>query len=76
MIVRVIGPAINHEATIMPCWQIKPVKRRKLWLVDGGFLSHEFLSKYNPAYHPDPWLQPINGESKPTESRNRELATN
>lgn len=76
VIVKVIGPAIKHEATTMPCWQIKPVKRRKLWLVDGGFASHEFLSKDNPAYHPDPWLLPIKGESKPSGSKKIELATN
>jgi hypothetical protein len=30
VIVKVIGPVIRHSATSMPCWQIKPVSRRKL----------------------------------------------
>ena len=62
VIVRVIGPSIKHEATTMPCWQIKPVKRRKLWFIEGGFVAQEFISKGNPAYHPDPWLLPIKGD--------------
>jgi hypothetical protein len=62
VIVRVIGPAIKHPATSMPCWEIKPVKRRKLWLAGDGPVTSEFISKDNPAYHPDPWMLPIKGE--------------
>jgi hypothetical protein len=62
VIVRVIGPAINHPETPMPCWQIKPVNRRKLWLTGCGGTKSEFVSRNNPAYHPDPWLLPIKGD--------------
>jgi hypothetical protein len=64
VIVKVIGPVIRHSATSMPCWQIKPVSRRKLWLASYGPIANEFISKMNPAFHPDPWLLPINGEHK------------
>jgi hypothetical protein len=74
VIVRVIGPATSHPATTMVCWQIKPIKRRKLWLA-GEPNRSEFISKMNPAFHPDPWLLPIKGEPKPNESRKKELVT-
>jgi hypothetical protein len=74
VIVRVIGPATTHPATTMVCWQINPIKRRKLWLA-GEPNRSEFISKMNPAFHPDPWLLPIKGEPKANESRKKELVT-
>ncbi len=63
VIVTVIGPAINHPATTMTCWQIRPVNRRKLWLIEDGHAKSEFISKSIEALHPDPWLLPIKGDN-------------
>ena len=75
VIVRVIGPAINHPATTMACWQIKPIKRRKLWLTGDERSESEFISKDNPAYHPDPWLLPIKGDQNTKKAKRRRLLT-
>jgi len=60
VIVEVIGPPENHPETPLICWQVVPVRRRKLWLVDV-VPTKEFVSKRNPALHPDAWLLPIAG---------------
>ena len=69
ILVEVIGPPTSHPDTELICWIIKPVKRRKLWLLDEGVPKHEYISKRNEAMHPDPWLLPIRGDtSHPSET--------
>jgi hypothetical protein len=58
----VIGPPINHSLTPMTCWQIKPIKKRKLLISHYGWPRSEFISERNPAFHPDPWLLPIRSD--------------
>jgi hypothetical protein len=64
VIVEVIGPPEHHPNTPLICWQVVPVRRRKLWLADDEPIK-EFVSKLNPAMHPDAWLLPINGRTLP-----------
>ena len=63
VIVEVIGPPESHPDCELLCWLIRPVKRRKLWLVseDGPLL--EFISRKNQAMHPDAWLMPVGGDA-------------
>lgn len=61
VIVKVVGPPELHKGTQMICWDIYPVKRRKLWLLDGTTLFKTAISKNNRAFHPDCWLLPIKG---------------
>lgn len=63
ILVEVIGPPTSHPDTEHTVWLIKPLKRRKLWLLDEDGPVHEFISKKNEAMHPDPWLLPIRGDS-------------
>jgi len=61
VIVQVVGPARYPRGTTLICWQIKPVKRRKLWLTGSGPTAKEYITKKNTALHPDAWLMPIKG---------------
>lgn len=64
VIVKLVGPAEKHSQVSMICWPIHPVKKRKLWLINENRpASYDFVSKDNPAFHPDAWLIPISGYS-------------
>ena len=62
VLVEVVGPPTSHPDTEHTVWLIKPLKRRKLWLLDEDGPVHAFISKKNEAVHPDPWLLPIRGD--------------
>lgn len=71
VIVKVVGPPESHPATEHICWVIKPVKKRKLWVIDKHGCRQEYVSKKNEAMHPDAWLLPIRSDEV-----DRDLITN
>ena len=68
IIVQVEGPPQLHPWCGRWVWNITPVKRRKLWVLDGPpgdmVLEYQWVSKKYPIQHPDEWLLPL-GYSPP-----------
>ncbi len=63
IIVEVEGPPQLHPWCGKVVWSIRPVKRRKLWVLDvppgDMVLEHQWVSKKNRVQHPDEWLLPL-----------------
>ena len=68
IIVKVAGPPEVHPWCDKLVWTVRPVKRRKLWVLGSPpgdmVLERQWVSKKYPIQHPDEWLLPL-GYSPP-----------